>query len=83
MSKRKVFGFLEIIAANLEKLFPGMRILETHPFRVTRNADMEIEEDEASDLLETIRAGVRQRRFNASMCRRTCPRSCWIGSRGI
>jgi polyphosphate kinase len=64
LGKRRVFVFLEeIIAANLEQLFPGMRILEAHPFRVTRNADMEIEEDEASDLLETIEAGVRQRRF--------------------
>ena len=64
LSKRKQFVFLEeIIAANLEALFPGMEILEAHPFRVTRNADMEIEEDEASDLLETIEAGVRQRRF--------------------
>lgn len=64
VGKRKQFVFLEeIIAANLEKLFPGMQILESHPFRVTRNADMEIEEDEASDLLETIEAGVRQRRF--------------------
>ncbi|NDJ79327.1 MAG: polyphosphate kinase 1 [Chloroflexi bacterium] len=64
VGKRKTFVFLEeIIAANLEKLFPGMQILESHPFRVTRNADMEIEEDEASDLLETIEAGVRQRRF--------------------
>jgi polyphosphate kinase len=62
--KRKSFVFLEeIIAANLQRLFPGMQILESHPFRVTRNADMEIEEDEASDLLETIEAGVRQRRF--------------------
>jgi len=62
--KRQVFVLLEeIIAANLETLFPGMEILESHPFRVTRNADMEIEEDEASDLLETIEAGVRQRRF--------------------
>lgn len=62
--KRKMFVLLEeIIAANLETLFPGMQILESHPFRVTRNADMEIEEDEASDLLETIEAGVRQRRF--------------------
>ena len=61
---RRLFVLLEeIIAANLETLFPGMRILESHPFRVTRNADMEIEEDEASDLLETIEAGVRQRRF--------------------
>ncbi|MBI5959976.1 MAG: polyphosphate kinase 1 [Chloroflexi bacterium] len=63
-AKTRQFVFLEeIIAANLETLFPGMKILESHPFRVTRNADMEIEEDEASDLLETIEAGVRQRRF--------------------
>ena len=64
VGKHKQFVFLEeLIAANLESLFPGMQILESHPFRVTRNADMEIEEDEASDLLETIEAGVRQRRF--------------------
>jgi len=62
--RKKQFVYLEeIIAANLGKLFPGMQILESHPFRVTRNADMEIEEDEAPDLLETIEAGVRQRRF--------------------
>src|SRR5690606_40791350 len=62
--KRKRFVFLEeVIAANLHKLFPGMTLLDSYPFRVTRNADMEIEEDEASDLLETIEAGVRQRRF--------------------
>lgn len=61
---QQMFVFLEeIIAANLQSLFPGMKVLESHPFRVTRNADMEIEEDEASDLLETIEAGVRQRRF--------------------
>ena len=65
IGKRKRFVFLEeVIAANLPKLFPGMQILESHPFRVTRNADMEIEGDEASDLLETIEAGVRQRRFS-------------------
>jgi polyphosphate kinase len=62
--KHKQFVFLEeIISANLGALFPGSQILETRPFRVTRNADMEIAEDEASDLLETIEAGVRQRRF--------------------
>src|SRR5690606_40676654 len=48
---------------NLTRLFPGMQILESHPFRLARNADMENEEDEASDLLETIEAGVRQRLF--------------------
>ena len=55
----------EVIAANLEALFPGMEILEAHPFRITRNADMTIQELEADDLLETMEQGVRQRRFGA------------------
>jgi polyphosphate kinase len=64
IGQKRMFVLLEeIIAANLQSLFPGMKILESHPFRVTRNTDIEIEEDEASDLLETIEAGVRQRRF--------------------
>ncbi len=53
----------QVIAANLASLFPGVEVIESYPFRVTRNADMEIEEDEADDLLETIEQGVRQRRF--------------------
>ncbi len=53
----------EVIAANLEALFPGMKVLEAHPFHVTRDADMEIQELEASDLLETVEESVRQRRF--------------------
>lgn len=53
----------QVIAANLLSLFPGMEIAESHPFRVIRNADVEIEEDEADDLLRTIERGVRQRRF--------------------
>lgn len=58
------FVWLEqLIAANLELLFPGMRVIEAHPFRVTRNADFEIQELEASDLLETMEQSVRQRRF--------------------
>jgi polyphosphate kinase len=40
-----------------------MKVLEVHPFHVTRDADMEIKELEAEDLLESIEAGVRQRRF--------------------
>ncbi len=55
----------ELIAANLEKLFPGMEIVESHPFRVTRDADMVIQELEASDLLETMEQSVRQRRFGS------------------
>jgi len=60
------FVWLEqVIAANLHVLFPGMEIIETHPFRVTRDADVIIQELEASDLLESIEQGVRQRRFGS------------------
>ncbi|HPC82123.1 MAG TPA: polyphosphate kinase 1 [Thermoanaerobaculaceae bacterium] len=53
----------EVIAANLDTLFPGMTIVEAHPFRVTRNADVEIQELEAADLLETIEESLRRRKF--------------------
>jgi len=53
----------QVILANLAALFPGMEIVEAHPFHVTRNADMIIQELEADDLLETMEASVRQRRF--------------------
>ncbi len=53
----------EVIAAHIETLFPGMRILECQPFRITRDADIEIEEDEAGDLLKTVERQLRQRRF--------------------
>ena len=53
----------QLIATHLDRLFPGMTVVESHPFRVTRNADMVIQELEADDLLETIEEGVRRRRF--------------------
>jgi polyphosphate kinase len=55
----------EVIAANLDALFPGMQIIEAHPFHVTRDADIAIKELEAEDLLETIEEGVRQRKFGS------------------
>jgi polyphosphate kinase len=55
----------EVIQANLSALFPGMQIVESHPFHVTRDAEMAIQELEAEDLLETVEEGVRQRRFGA------------------
>jgi polyphosphate kinase len=55
----------QVILANLTALFPGMEIMEAHAFHVTRNADMVIQELEADDLLETIEASVRQRRFGS------------------
>jgi len=60
------FVWLEqLISANLDALFPGMEVLEAHPFRVTRDADLEIQELEADDLLESMEESVRQRRFGS------------------
>ncbi len=53
----------DLITHNLADLFPGYDVLETHHFRITRNADLEIEATEASDLMEAIEATVRRRRF--------------------
>ena len=52
----------QIIAAHLDALFPGMEILERHAFRVTRNADFALKEDEAEDLLEAVESVLRLRR---------------------
>lgn len=60
------FVWLEqVIAANLGALFPGMEIVQAHPFRVTRDGDTEIQELEASDLLDTIEESIRRRRFGS------------------
>lgn len=53
----------DLVVHNLIDLFPGFEIVEAHQFRITRNADLEIEADEAEDLLEAIEATVRRRRF--------------------
>jgi polyphosphate kinase len=53
----------QVIAHNLQDLFRGMDIQSVHTFRVTRNADMRRDEEEASDLLEMISEELRERRF--------------------
>jgi polyphosphate kinase len=64
--RRHCFVWLDqVIAANMAALFPGMEVVEAYDFRVTRNADMDIVEEEAADLLRTIEQGVRARRFGA------------------
>lgn len=55
----------DLVQANLDELFPGLEILASYLFRITRDADIEIQEDEASDLLATIEQEVRRRRFGA------------------
>ncbi|MGH1554199.1 RNA degradosome polyphosphate kinase [Streptomyces sp. L7] len=52
-----------LIAAHLEELFPGMEILEHHAFRLTRNEDLEVEEDDAENLLQALEKELMRRRF--------------------
>ncbi len=62
--KGNTFTFLgSLVAANIQTLFPNMRTGKCHLFRVTRDADFEIKEDEASDLLRTMQQHVRRMRF--------------------
>src|SRR5450432_2054971 len=57
----------QLIAGNLADLFPGMTVLGCYPFRVTRDMDLEILEEEAADLLETVDREIRKRRFGAAV----------------
>ncbi len=59
----------QVIAHNLDPLFPGMNIQEYYPFRITRNADLDLEEDEAEDLMLAIEQELRKRRFGGSVVR--------------
>jgi polyphosphate kinase len=65
-----------LVEAHLPQLFPGMKIRGASSFRVTRDADMEIREDEAADLLRSVAENVRRRRFGAAIrleVDRRCP----------
>ncbi|MEU6696821.1 RNA degradosome polyphosphate kinase [Pseudonocardia sp. NPDC046786] len=53
----------DLIAAHLGDLFTGMDVAEVHPFRVTRNADLEVEEDRDEDLLQALERELARRRF--------------------
>ncbi len=64
--ERRAFVWIEqVIAAHLSMLFPGFDIWESYPFRVLRDADIELREDDSSDLLESIEQGLRERRFGS------------------
>ncbi len=63
-SKKIKFIWLDdLVKNNLHLLFPGMEIIEAHKFRITRDTDIEIQEDEADDLLSVIEENILQRRF--------------------
>lgn len=65
-SKDERYGFIameKLIAAHLESLFPGMIIKEARSFRVTRNEDIDVEEDDAENLLNAMEKELLRRRF--------------------
>lgn len=53
----------DVISEHLRKLFPGMEVLQAHTFRVTRNEDLEVEEDDAENLLKALEKELLRRRF--------------------
>jgi polyphosphate kinase len=58
------FVWLEqVIAANLGLLFPGLSVVASYPFRILRDADIEIQELEAEDLIDTMEQNIRRRKF--------------------
>jgi len=61
--KKRFVTLEEVIAHNLDALFPGMEIRASYCFRVTRDADLDLQEDEADDLLRAIESELRRRRF--------------------
>ena len=57
------YVFLEdLIASNIDLLFPGLEVSATYPFRITRNAELDISVDQASDLLTVIEDSIEGRR---------------------
>ena len=60
------FVWLEqVIAGNISSLFPGMKVIEAHPFRIIHDAEMEIQEIEAGDLLQTMHESILKRKFGS------------------
>ena len=55
----------DVISAHLDLLFPGMEIMQHHTFRVTRNEDVEVEEDDAENLLDALERELTRRKFGA------------------
>ena len=55
----------DVVAANLDMLFPGIDVVAAYPFRITRDADLEIKDDEASDLLTSVEAQIEMRHWGS------------------
>ena len=79
----------DVIAAHLDKLFPGMEVREHYTFRVTRNEDLEVEEDDAENLLTALEKELTRRRFGPPVrlevdetSTTTCS-TCWCASSSV
>jgi len=55
----------DVMAAHMDQLFPGMEVLQHHAFRVTRNEDLDVEEDDAENLLKALEKELQRRRFGS------------------
>lgn len=64
-SQVKFIWIEDLIEANLHLLFPGLKVIEDYRFRITRDTDLEIQEDEADDLLEVMEENIKQRKFGS------------------
>jgi len=63
VSKQRLVPLEDVIAAHSQMLFPGMQVVQQHTFRVTRNEDLEVEEDDAENLLLALERELMRRRF--------------------
>ncbi len=61
--RSRFIGLEDLIAVHLDQLFPGMEVRQHHTFRVTRNEDFEVEEDDAENLLQALEKELLRRRF--------------------
>jgi polyphosphate kinase len=57
----------DVVGVHLDQLFPGMEVVEHHTFRVTRNEDLEVEEDDAENLLQALEKELLRRRFGPAV----------------
>jgi polyphosphate kinase len=63
LGEERFVAIEDVIGAHLDLLFPGMEVVDHHAFRVTRNEDLEVEEDDAENLLKALEKELQRRRF--------------------
>lgn len=67
VSRQRFVPLEDVIAGHLDRLFPGMEVVQTHTFRVTRNEELDVEEDDAENLLQALERELMRRRFGPAV----------------